>query len=53
MERINWEDSDIKEIKIEMKSYRNNISARLSTRLGVDKQSVKEKIREIKSKLGR
>lgn len=50
VDRINWSKSDINEIKVSLERERPNTAERLSRRLGVDTESVKEKIREIEIK---
>jgi hypothetical protein len=47
MDRINWEESDVREIKLELKREKWNLAERLSRRFGVDTESVRQKIREI------
>jgi hypothetical protein len=47
MERVNWSDSEIEEMKIEIDGTRRNKAERMSRRLGVDTESVKEKMKEM------
>lgn len=47
---MEWNETEIGEIKLELENKRTGLAEKLSRRIGVDTESVRDKIHEIRAK---